>query len=133
QPGSRFTFVANGCANSMATVYSKTAGRPFCTNCQFTGHTIFTCYKIHGYPVGHRLHGQPWWPPKPRSSTLFHSSAQATSTHVVAVALHVTTLPNSSALPGSCPLESSTPGYTFTPDQYQKLLSLISTPPATGQ
>ncbi|XP_073062030.1 uncharacterized protein [Primulina eburnea] len=27
-------------------------GRPFCTHCNIHGHTIETCYKIHGYPPG---------------------------------------------------------------------------------
>ena len=28
--------------------------RPFCTHCQYHGHTIEKCYKIHGYPPGFR-------------------------------------------------------------------------------
>ncbi|XP_073282613.1 uncharacterized protein [Primulina huaijiensis] len=27
-------------------------GRPFCTHCNIPGHTVETCYKIHGYPPG---------------------------------------------------------------------------------
>lgn len=30
--------------------------RPKCTHCRWEGHTIDTCYRIHGYPPGHRLH-----------------------------------------------------------------------------
>ena len=26
--------------------------RPFCTHCNFPGHTIEKCYKLHGYPPG---------------------------------------------------------------------------------
>ncbi|XP_073045348.1 uncharacterized protein [Primulina eburnea] len=29
-------------------------GRPFCTTCNIPGHTIDTCYKIHGYPPGYK-------------------------------------------------------------------------------
>ena len=28
--------------------------RPFCTHCNYHGHTVETCYKIHGYPPGFR-------------------------------------------------------------------------------
>ena len=30
----------------------QSRGRPFCTYCNYHGHTIETCYKIHGYPPG---------------------------------------------------------------------------------
>ncbi|CAM8963589.1 unnamed protein product [Rhodiola kirilowii] len=30
--------------------------RPHCTYCQFSGHTKKHCYKLNGYPPGHRLH-----------------------------------------------------------------------------
>ncbi|CAM8878685.1 unnamed protein product [Rhodiola kirilowii] len=30
--------------------------RPFCTHCQQPGHTKETCWKIHGFPPGHRLY-----------------------------------------------------------------------------
>ncbi|CAM8921226.1 unnamed protein product [Rhodiola kirilowii] len=30
--------------------------RPYCTYCQFNGHLKEQCYKLHGYPSGHRLH-----------------------------------------------------------------------------
>ena len=28
--------------------------RPFCTHCNFHGHTIDRCYKLHGYPPGYK-------------------------------------------------------------------------------
>lgn len=31
-----------------------TKGRPFCTSCNIPGHTVDTCYKIHGYPPGYK-------------------------------------------------------------------------------
>ncbi|CAM8945296.1 unnamed protein product [Rhodiola kirilowii] len=30
--------------------------RPFCTHCQVSGHVKETCYKLNGFPPGHRLH-----------------------------------------------------------------------------
>uniref|UniRef100_A0A803P4W1 Retrotransposon Copia-like N-terminal domain-containing protein n=1 Tax=Cannabis sativa TaxID=3483 RepID=A0A803P4W1_CANSA len=32
--------------------------RPICSHCGVPGHTIAKCYKIHGYPPGHRLYGR---------------------------------------------------------------------------
>ncbi|XP_062086085.1 uncharacterized protein LOC133792185 [Humulus lupulus] len=29
-----------------------------CSHCGITGHTINKCYKLHGYPPGHKLHGK---------------------------------------------------------------------------
>ncbi|XP_073138009.1 uncharacterized protein [Henckelia pumila] len=31
-------------------------GRPYCTACKAQGHTVDTCYKIHGYPPGFKHH-----------------------------------------------------------------------------
>ena len=28
----------------------------FCDHCKITGHTAQKCYKLHGYPLGHRLY-----------------------------------------------------------------------------
>ena len=39
--------------------------RPFCTHCNFHGHTIERCYKIHGYPPGHK--------PRPKNTNWFYS------------------------------------------------------------
>ncbi|KAL5552502.1 hypothetical protein UlMin_039903 [Ulmus minor] len=46
--------------NSHSRNYSSNSGtykgqkrdRPFCTHCQYHGHTVEKCYKIHGYPPG---------------------------------------------------------------------------------
>lgn len=32
--------------------------RPLCTYCGQLGHIVQKCFKIHGYPPGHRFHGQ---------------------------------------------------------------------------
>ncbi|KAM1033353.1 hypothetical protein TB2_036345 [Malus domestica] len=39
-----------------------------CTYCNYDFHTRDTCHKLHGYPVGHPLHGQPWRPPRRSTS-----------------------------------------------------------------
>ncbi|KAL5557118.1 hypothetical protein UlMin_039354 [Ulmus minor] len=45
-----------GTSNSGSHNYGVSKGyrkeRPFCTHCNFHGHTIEKCYKIHGYPPG---------------------------------------------------------------------------------
>ncbi|KAA8537887.1 hypothetical protein F0562_027533 [Nyssa sinensis] len=33
--------------------------RPFCNHCHIHGHTTARCYKLHGYPPGHRLYQPP--------------------------------------------------------------------------
>ncbi|KAK4477925.1 hypothetical protein RD792_017190 [Penstemon davidsonii] len=45
--------------------------RPYCTHCQMPGHTINTCFKLHGYPPGYR-------PPTPR----FNSNPTTKINHV---------------------------------------------------
>ncbi|KAL9680578.1 hypothetical protein QQ045_018459 [Rhodiola kirilowii] len=34
----------------------KFKGRMFCTHCQVHGHTKEFCYKLNGYPLGHKLY-----------------------------------------------------------------------------
>ncbi|XP_013607478.1 PREDICTED: uncharacterized protein LOC106314084 [Brassica oleracea var. oleracea] len=36
--------------------------KPVCTHCSRTGHTVQKCYKLHGYPPGHKLHQKPSTP-----------------------------------------------------------------------
>ncbi|CAM8901857.1 unnamed protein product [Rhodiola kirilowii] len=43
----------NGAGNNGA---GRMKQRPYCTYCQFNGHLKEQCYKLHGYPPGHRLH-----------------------------------------------------------------------------
>ncbi|XP_075518245.1 uncharacterized protein LOC142552365 isoform X2 [Primulina tabacum] len=50
--------------------------RPFCTKCNVHGHTIDTCYKIHGYPPGYKLKGK-------FSNKVSHAAAnQLSGTHI---------------------------------------------------
>ena len=45
--------------------YPPRKNRPFCTHCNSYGHTIETCYKIHGYPPSYN---------KPQRATSTHAS-----------------------------------------------------------
>lgn len=62
--------LVNAAASNYATQKSN---RPICAYCGYTGRTVDTCYKIHGYPVGfeHKLKPQPEkssYSAKPQSS-----------------------------------------------------------------
>jgi len=35
------------------------AAAPICSHCNLTGHTMAKCYKLHGYPPGHKLFTKP--------------------------------------------------------------------------
>uniref|UniRef100_A0A1J3ERY3 Retrotransposon Copia-like N-terminal domain-containing protein n=1 Tax=Noccaea caerulescens TaxID=107243 RepID=A0A1J3ERY3_NOCCA len=53
------TTISINAANSN---YGKSnLNRPICAHCGYTGHTVDTCYKIHGYPIGfkHKAKQQP--------------------------------------------------------------------------
>ena len=43
--------------------------RSFCTHCNFHGHTIEKCYKIHGYPPGYK--------PRPKAQTMVPNQISA--------------------------------------------------------
>ena len=46
---------SNGSSSSSAAGNkNQKKDRPFCTHCNYHGHTIDKCYKIHGYPPGFR-------------------------------------------------------------------------------
>lgn len=48
----RTSYVNNGRGNpsSAAIVPPKKGNNYFCTNCKIPGHTVYRCFKIHGYP-----------------------------------------------------------------------------------
>jgi hypothetical protein len=50
---------------------------PTCSHCNLTGHTVEKCYKLHGYPLGHKLFI------KPRGAHVL--TAQSTSTPAATV------------------------------------------------
>ncbi|CAA7044670.1 unnamed protein product [Microthlaspi erraticum] len=38
--------------NAASAPYRNNPNRPICSHCGYNGHTVETCYKIHGYPIG---------------------------------------------------------------------------------
>ena len=80
---------------------AKGKDRPMCTHCGNLGHTTDKCYKLHGFPLGFKFKKKP---------SMAHqvSSGQAQE-----------------SLPLASPFHNH-PG--FTPDQYQQLFALTSTP-----
>lgn len=46
-------------ANSHMNAHFSKKDRPFCTHCNYHGHTIEKCYKIHGYPPGYKHKSKP--------------------------------------------------------------------------
>ena len=44
-------------------------GRPFCTHCNYPGHTVDKCYKLHGYPPVYK-HKSKFPPSTPPNSTM---------------------------------------------------------------
>ncbi|KAK6162879.1 hypothetical protein DH2020_002720 [Rehmannia glutinosa] len=77
--------------------------RPFCTHCNFHGHTVDKCYKLHGYPPGYK--------PRPRIPPVVSGSIN-----------QVSTLPHPADPPQS-------PGNTVTSlntTQCQQLIAMLS-------
>ncbi|KAG7569356.1 Zinc finger CCHC-type [Arabidopsis thaliana x Arabidopsis arenosa] len=117
---------------------------PMCTHCGRTGHTIQKCYKVHGYPPGHRLaqrspqqsfvqqsfvpRGQfnnGSRPPFPQQNHFQQSQYPKNG----AVANAVTSSTPSSALymPSPATTATSLDLGSFTPDQIQSLIHQLNT------
>ncbi|KAL9679517.1 hypothetical protein QQ045_017381 [Rhodiola kirilowii] len=45
-----------GNSNSAGSASMRNRRQLLCTHCNTPGHTMDTCYKLNGYPPGHRLH-----------------------------------------------------------------------------
>jgi hypothetical protein len=73
--------------------------RPTCTHCGILGHTMEKCYKLHGYPPGFKF-------------TKNKTSQQS--------------VPSANQVQEFEPPPSFTPQFPFTPEQYQKILTLIN-------
>ncbi|XP_073275620.1 uncharacterized protein [Primulina huaijiensis] len=84
--------------------------RPFCTKCQIHGHTIDTCYKIHGYPPGY----------KPKYKPRFDNVA----THFPAANVAVNHVVNNDS--PSAPQDSHF-FQSLSPGQYQQLMKMFAT------
>ena len=84
--------------------------RPFCTHCNYHGHTIEKCYKLHGYP--------PSYKPKSKSQSIAINQVSTqlapaeSGTHENATSGQVNSLSNF--------LQS------FNPLQYQHLMTMLS-------
>ncbi|KAL4199487.1 hypothetical protein AMTRI_Chr03g51390 [Amborella trichopoda] len=81
---------------------NKTKGhrkqRPKCDHCGWVGHTIDTCYVLHGYPPSHRL----------------HQSSKETSSKPTINAKNTIAANSNQSSP------------QFTQDQYRRLLSMVT-------
>ncbi|CAA7015851.1 unnamed protein product [Microthlaspi erraticum] len=61
--------------NAASAPYRSNPNRPICSHCGYNGHTIETCYKIHGYPIGFK-HKSKQQPDKPGFSAQKPQSSQ---------------------------------------------------------
>ena len=91
--------------------------RPFCTHCNFHGHTIERCYKIHGYPPGYK--------PRPKTQTgSTQFSANQISAHSVTQSNH-----DSGNVGGQELHDSGNVGgfiQSLNSNQYQQLMTMLS-------
>ncbi|KAL5565662.1 hypothetical protein UlMin_028826 [Ulmus minor] len=95
--------------------------RPFCTHCQYHGHTIEKCYKLHGYPPGFQPRQRDTHPNS--QSAMHHSSNTSYSTNQATVN-QVSNQPSFSS--------SSEPNVgnfiqNLNSNQYQQLMTMLST------
>ncbi|XP_024017565.1 uncharacterized protein LOC112090456 isoform X2 [Morus notabilis] len=90
--------------------------RPFCTHCNFHGHTIEKCYKIHGYPPGYKPR------PKFQNAVVNHTSSQLDSQ----IGSHSQNSLN--------PEDGAIGGFlkTLNNNQYQQLMTALSSHLATS-
>lgn len=96
--------------------------RPYCTRCQINGHTIDTCYRIHGYPSGYKYKSKPKFENHHTSGSASYPRTNPPTVVVNNVA-------------GSIVLESKSDVnffQTLTPDQHTQLMKMfiihLSTP-----
>ncbi|KAL5548252.1 hypothetical protein UlMin_003483 [Ulmus minor] len=85
--------------------------RPFCTHCNFHGHTIEKCYKIHGYP--------PSFKPKQRDTPPY-------SNNHTAINQVSTPLPSYSAAENDQQGAVGNFVQNLNTNQYQQLMSMLS-------
>ena len=56
QDPSYYTGPFDNAAYAAAYQGNRFSQKPVCTHCKRHGHTVQKCYKLHGYPPGHKLH-----------------------------------------------------------------------------
>ena len=85
--------------------------RPFCTHCNFHGHTIEKCYKLHGYPPGYK--------PKQRSQPMARNSMQNVFANQVSTQIASDDQHSNSGNIGAFL-------NTLSTNQYQQLMAMLS-------
>ncbi|CAA7054923.1 unnamed protein product [Microthlaspi erraticum] len=93
--------------------------KPVCTHCGRTGHTVQKCYKLHGYPPGHKFYQKPNSAPPQ-----FPSSQQGSRSSYPPQTSQKANVANAVAGPlgSSAPLDLT----HFTADQVQSLINQLS-------
>ncbi|CAL2238713.1 unnamed protein product [Prunus armeniaca] len=86
-------------------------GKPplHCSYCDQDRHSVETCYYLHGFPPGHKLHGKSVKPPNRRKSTANHVKAETES---------VKNSDTSHTTPTS-------DGPKFTTEEYNQLMAML--------
>ncbi|KZV21171.1 hypothetical protein F511_24735 [Dorcoceras hygrometricum] len=92
----------------------KKSDHPRCENCNIVGHTKETCYKLVGYPPGHKLHRKF---PQGKSSKNQMKNHQQLSAH--------NTSQEYTQAPASAP--------SFTPAQYEQIIKLLELAPSSDK
>ncbi|CAA7049128.1 unnamed protein product [Microthlaspi erraticum] len=105
--------------------------RPVCTHCGMLGHIVQKCFRLHGYPPGHRLHNAnknvtgpsppPRGPSMPPSQTTFQSQSQFPYQKQNTVATVTAGSPNPSPVTNAITFDLS----KFTQEQVQSLLQQL--------
>ncbi|CAM8893240.1 unnamed protein product [Rhodiola kirilowii] len=88
--------------------------RPFCSHCQTSGHVKETCFKLHGFPPGHRLHKENN-SQTPRTNN--HAANNVTGSNIGST--------GGSSVPGTSN-DSSSSQMSQVQEQLSKLLSLFN-------
>ncbi|CAM8961061.1 unnamed protein product [Rhodiola kirilowii] len=101
----------NSTGNSAGNSVGRVKQRPYCTHCQFNGHTKEHCYKLNGYPPGHRLYKGKNQNKSANNVTL--NAAEATQKSVVGT--------NSQAAVSSSTISSN----SFTTEQVNQIWNMI--------
>ncbi|KAF7126391.1 hypothetical protein RHSIM_Rhsim11G0081200 [Rhododendron simsii] len=94
---------------------SLNSKKPTCDYCSWPGH-VKECYKLHGYPPGHRLHKGASNPSRPAVTNKVFSAAPPSV---------FTSNPSTSAMANQVSSAAPPGVFPFTPEQCQQLLTLL--------
>lgn len=99
----------------------KTKDTLFCDHCHWKGHTQDVCYRLHGYPPGHK-----WHKPQPKVNVKPHGKDFNKARKPLAeVNMVENTQPAS--VTSDCSISDSSQARVFSPAQYAEILKLLST------